>query len=121
MLNVQHVVGHGCLACGSESVDEQVERRIANGMGQVESIVAKYGACPMSGTMVGIDLETTGISTNQDYIIDAGWELYDMATGRISDAQRHTYDLSASSKASAGILTELTGITTADVAGHIPF
>ncbi len=104
-------------------VRRQVGRRIAAGMDQTESIVAEYGAHPTAGTLVGIDLETTGTSPNQDYIIDAGWELYDMATGRASDAQRHTYGLSKQREL-RGIgrdITSLTGITTADVAGHVPF
>ena len=104
-------------------VRKHIERRIADGMDRTESIVAEYGASPAAGTLVGIDLETTGTSANQDYIIDAGWELYDMDTGRASDAQRHTYGLSKQRELQ-GIgkdITSLTGITTDDVAGHIPF
>lgn len=55
-----------------DDVREQVERRIKNGMNQTESIVTEYGAQPVAGALVGIDLETTGTSVNQDYIIDAG-------------------------------------------------
>lgn len=104
-------------------VRERVESRIAGGMGRVESIVVEYGARPSAGTMVGIDLETTGTGPGQDYIIDAGWETYDMGDGRAFDAQRHTYGLSRQ-RERQGIgrdITELTGIATSDVAGHAPF
>lgn len=104
-------------------VRKQIERRVVNGMDWIESIVTEYGAYPTAGTLVGIDLETTGTSPNQDYIIDAGWELYDMATGRASDAQRHTYGLSRQRELQGidGDITELTGIATADVVGYVPF
>ena len=92
-------------------------------MNQTESIVTEYGAQPVAGVLVGIDLETTGTSVNQDYIIDAGWELFDMAMGRAFEAQRRTYGISKQ-RERLGIsrnITELTGITTADVSGRIPF
>ena len=98
-------------------IRESVERRIAGGMDLTESIVAEYGAGPVAGTLVGIDLETTGTSANQDYIIDAGWESYDMAVGHAFDAQRHTYGLSKQ-REHQGIsrdITDLTGITTTHV------
>lgn len=106
-----------------DDVREQVERRIKNGMNQTESIVTEYGAQPVAGALVGIDLETTGTSVNQDYIIDAGWELFDMAMGCAFEAQRRTYGISKQ-RERLGIsrnITELTGITTADVSGRIPF
>lgn len=106
-----------------DDVREHVERRIADGMDMTESLVVEYGARQVSGTLVGIDLETTGTSANQDYIIDAGWESYDMDDGRAFDAQRHTYGLSKQ-RVRQGIgkdITVLTGITTDDVRGHVPF
>ena len=106
-----------------DDVRGRVERRIADGMDPVESIVTEYGASPLAGTLVGIDLETTGTSANQDYIINAGWESYDMSDGRAFNAQRHTYGLSKQ-RERQGIgrdITDLTGITAVDVSGRIPF
>lgn len=107
----------------AEDVRLSVERRITKGTDPTESLVMEYGAYAPTGTMIGIDLETTGVSSNSSYIVDAGWESFDMTDGRAFDAERHTYGISKQ-RSELGIkdeITALTGIGTQTVAGFVPF
>lgn len=106
-----------------EDVRLAIERRIAGGTDPVESLTTEYGAYAPVETMVGIDLETTGVSPNDSYIVDAGWESFDMAAGHAFDAERHTYGVS-DQRMGLGFkddITALTGISTQTVDGFLPF
>lgn len=106
-----------------EDVRSTVERRTSAGADLTESLVEEYGAYAPSGTMVGIDLETTGVSPHDSYIVDAGWESFDMDSGSAFDAERHTYGI-PSQRMRLGIkpgITALTGISAQSVAGSTPF
>lgn len=106
-----------------EDVQLAIERRIANGADPVESLATEYGAYAPAETMVGIDLETTGVSPNDSYIVDAGWESFDMAAGHAFDAERRTYGVS-DQRMGLGFkddITALTGISTQTVDGFLPF
>ncbi|MEE1295384.1 MAG: 3'-5' exonuclease [Bifidobacterium sp.] len=104
-------------------VRRAVEAAEAAGMDRTEALVREYGAGAPCGVLTGIDLETTGLSPWSDWIVDAGWERYDLATGRAFDAQRHTYGVSAE-RAKLGIaprIVALNGIDIPALEGHTPF
>lgn len=106
-----------------EEVRQDVEDAEAQGMRPGEAMVRAYGAAAPRGVLVGIDLETTGLSPYSDYIVDAGWERYDLAEGRAFDAQRHTYGISAE-RAALGLrrqTVELNGIDVPQLEGFAPF
>lgn len=106
-----------------QDVRTAVEHRVSDGMTLEESLVTEYGAHPTAGVLVGIDLETTGLSPASDYIVDAGWERFDMTGGRGFDAHREQYGVSIE-RAALGLreaTVELNGITAESLAGLVPF
>lgn len=88
-------------------------------------------------TVVGIDLETTGLNQYRDYVIDSGYEYMDMKSDAVIDngcsylasgytssgayhQERHSYGLSHL-RSQMGNPTEfLTGISAADLSGLVP-
>lgn len=107
----------------TEDVKSAVECRTSAGTDLTTSLVEEYGAYAPSGIMVGIDLETTGVSPHDSYIVDAGWESFDMDSGHAFDAERHTYGVPGQ-RMRLGIkpdITVLTGISTQSVVGFAPF
>jgi DNA polymerase III epsilon subunit-like protein len=51
----------------------------------MENLAAAYVDAPVKGTVIGIDLETTGRNPDRGYIINAGWELMELSPDAIPD------------------------------------
>lgn len=95
-------------------VRDTMKSSLADDMTLTEALVREYAAEPMQGEFTGIDLETSGLSPRIAYIVDAGWERYDMSTGRAFDAQRHSYGLSKE-RAALGMPSHLVNLNGIDV------
>lgn len=104
-------------------VRASVRRRIDRGMDPVEALAGEYGSREPTGSVTGIDLETTGLSPRDACIVDAGWETYDMGSGRAWDACRRSYGLPPQ-RARLGVparCVELNGIDATALRGLVPF
>lgn len=65
---------HGVAALQHRSA-AKVTREVA---GDLDNLAIAYVAAPVRGTVVGIDLETTGRNPDRGYIINVGWETMDL-------------------------------------------
>ncbi|MGI6590183.1 MAG: exonuclease domain-containing protein [Eggerthellaceae bacterium] len=113
--------------------DEDVKNGIAKMQHRRPATIAKelekahgnmgvvYSSKPVKGTVVGIDLETTGTHPSREYIINVGWEIMDLT----STAQPHdafSFLNGLPEKYQAGIpAEEIHHITYDMVADKIPF
>lgn len=81
-----------------------------------------YSEAPISGTIMGIDLETTSRDPDRGYIINLGFEFMDMAPKtKPHDGHAAYFGLPKMYQEKGVPLTEVHHITWKDIAGKTPF
>ncbi len=105
-----------------------LQRRAASSVarevrGDRDAFAVAYVRKPIKGTVLGIDIETTGRAPERGYIINVGWELMDLtsdATPR--DGETHFCGIPADPYETAGVpLEEIHHISWDNLAGATPF
>lgn len=89
--------------------------------GDRDALGVAYARKPIQGTVLGIDIETTGRAPERGYIINVGWEFMDLtSTAEPHDPEAHYCGLPEMYK--DGIpLENIHHITWSDVEGKTPF
>ncbi len=97
---------------------EQVQKLVGT---DPNNIGPAYLAKPIKGKVVGIDIETTGISPDRSYIVNVGWKLVDLAPGAEGyDPNSYFCGLDDKFKGKPVPLTEIHHITWDDIEGKKP-
>ncbi len=107
---------------GIAKLQKKKYEQVAKVVGQdPNNIGPAYLAKPVKGKVVGIDIETTGISPDRSYIINVGWKLVDLAPEAESyDPHSHFCGLSSADTSKPVPLTEIHHITWDDLNGQKP-
>ena len=58
--------------------------------GDRDALGVAYARKPIQGTVLGIDIETTGRAPERGYIINVGWEIMDLTSDAVPHTPRHT-------------------------------
>ena len=99
----------------AESVEKEFE-----GMNATKGVL--YGSKPAHGRFLGIDIETTSTSPDRGYIVNVGWEFMEIAEGAQPEEATSAFcGLPAQYEETGVPLTEIHGITWADVGDKLPF
>ena len=82
-----------------------------------------YVSKPIKGTVLGIDIETTGRAPERGYIINVGWELMDLTSdSEPRDGESHFFGIPEDPYKRAGVpLENIHHITWQDIEGKVPF
>ncbi len=81
-----------------------------------------YARKPIQGTVLGIDIETTGRAPERGYIINVGWEIMDLTSDAIPhDAEAHYCGLPDIYRGEDVPLSNIHHITWDDIDGKKPF
>lgn len=97
-----------------------VEREIR---GDRNALGVAYVREKISGTVLGIDIETTGTAPERGYIINAGWELMDLTSTAVPrDGEAHFFGIPEDPYQEAGVpLENIHHIGWSDIEGKTPF
>lgn len=81
-----------------------------------------YARKPIQGTVLGIDIETTGRAPERGYIINVGWEIMDLTSDAVPhDAEAHYCGLPDIYRGEDVPLSNIHHITWDDIDGKKPF
>ena len=81
-----------------------------------------YARKPIQGTVLGIDIETTGRAPERGYIINVGWEIMDLTSDAVPhDAEAHYCGLPDIYRGEDVPLSNIHHITWDDIDGKTPF
>ena len=98
---------------------EKVAQEVA-GMNATKGVL--YGSKPAKGTFVGIDIETTSTSPERGYIVNIGWEVMKLTDDAQPTDATSVFCGIPDQYAETGVpLSEIHGITWAEVQGKVPF
>lgn len=90
--------------------------------GDRDAYAVAYVRKPIKGTVLGIDIETTGRAPERGYIINVGWELMDLtSTAEPREAEAHYCGLPELYREAGVPLNEIHHITWDDLEGTTPF
>lgn len=90
--------------------------------GDRDAYAVAYVRKPIKGTVLGIDIETTGRAPERGYIINVGWELMDLtSTAEPREAEAHYCGLPELYREAGVPLNEIHHITWGDLEGTTPF
>ncbi len=91
--------------------------------GDRDAFAVAYVRKPIKGTVLGIDIETTGRAPERGHIINVGWELMDLtSTAEPRDAEAHYCGLPDVYREAGEVpLNNIHHITWDDIDGKVPF
>ena len=91
--------------------------------GDKNAYAVAYVRKPIKGTVLGVDIETTGRAPERGYILNVGFELMDLtSTAQPRDGQEHFFGIPEDPYKTAGVpLSDIHGITWDDIDGKTPF
>lgn len=90
--------------------------------GDRDAYAVAYVRKPIKGTVLGIDIETTGRAPERGYIINVGWELMDLtSTAEPREPEAHYCGLPELYREAGVPLNEIHHITWGDLEGNTPF
>ena len=90
--------------------------------GDRDAYAVAYARKPIRGTVLGIDIETTGRAPERGYIINVGWEIMDLtSTATPHDGEAHYCGLPDIYRGSDVPLSNIHHITWDDIDGKTPF
>lgn len=91
--------------------------------GDRDAFAVAYVRKPIKGTVMGIDIETTGTAPERGYIINVGWELMDLTSDATPhDGESHFCGIPAEPYATEGVpLENIHHISWTDIEGKTPF
>jgi len=90
--------------------------------GDRDAYAVAYVRKPIKGTVLGIDIETTGRAPERGYIINVGWELMDLtSTAEPREPEAHYCGLPELYREAGVPLNEIHHITWDDLEGNTPF
>ena len=90
--------------------------------GDRDALGVAYARKPIQGTVLGIDIETTGRAPERGYIINVGWEIMDLTSDAIPhDAEAHYCGLPDIYRGEDVPLSNIHHITWDDIDGKKPF
>ena len=86
--------------------------------GDRDALGVAYARKPIQGTVLGIDIETTGRAPERGYIINVGWEIMDLTSDAVPhDAEAHYCGLPDIYRGEDVPLSNIHHITWDDIAG----
>lgn len=91
--------------------------------GDRDAFAVAYVRKPIKGTVLGIDIETTGTAPERGYIINVGWELMSLTSdAEPYDGESHFFGIPADPYATDGVpLENIHHISWSDIEGKTPF
>ena len=90
--------------------------------GDRDALGVAYARKPIQGTVLGIDIETTGRAPERGYIINVGWEIMDLTSDAVPhDAEAHYCGLPDIYRGEDVPLSNIHHITWDDIDGKKPF
>ena len=91
--------------------------------GDRNAYAVAYVRKPIKGTILGIDIETTGTAPERGYILNVGWELMDLTSDAVPrDGRAEYFGIPEDPYKTAGVpLENIHHITWADIEGKTPF
>ena len=90
--------------------------------GDRDALGVAYARKPIQGTVLGIDIETTGRAPERGYIINVGWEIMELTSDAIPhDAEAHYCGLPDIYRGEDVPLSNIHHITWDDIDGKTPF
>ncbi len=90
--------------------------------GDRDALGVAYARKPIQGTVLGIDIETTGRAPERGYIINVGWEIMDLTSDAVPhDAEAHYCGLPDIYRGEDVPLSNIHHITWDDIDGKTPF
>lgn len=91
--------------------------------GDRNAYAVAYVRKPIKGTVLGIDIETTGTAPERGYILNAGWELMDLTSDAVPrDGEAAYFGIPEDPYKEAGVpLEHIHHIQWADIEGRTPF
>ena len=90
--------------------------------GDRDALGVAYARKPIQGTVLGIDIETTGRSPERGYIINVGWEIMELTSDAVPhDAEAHYCGLPDIYRGEDVPLSNIHHITWDDIDGKKPF
>ena len=90
--------------------------------GDREALGVAFTRKPIQGTVLGIDIETTGRAPERGYIINVGWEIMELTSDATPhDAEAHYCGLPEMYRETGVPLAEIHHITWDDIDGKTPF
>lgn len=102
--------------------DQIGEARLRNVTPATLSLGVAYARKPIQGTVLGIDIETTGRAPERGYIINVGWEIMELTSDAVPhDAEAHYCGLPDIYRGEDVPLSNIHHITWDDIDGKKPF
>lgn len=90
--------------------------------GDRDALGVAYARKPIQGTVLGVDIETTGRAPERGYIINVGWEIMELTSDAIPhDAEAHYCGLPDIYRGEDVPLSNIHHITWNDIDGKKPF
>ena len=90
--------------------------------GDRDALGVAYARKPIQGTVLGIDIETTGRAPERGYILNVGWEIMDLTSDAVPhDAEAHYCGLPDIYRGEDVPLSNIHHITWDDIDGKKPF
>ena len=90
--------------------------------GDRDALGVAYARKPIQGTVLGIDIETTGRAPERGYIINVGWEIMELTSDAVPhDAEAHYCGLPDIYRGEDVPLSNIHHITWDDIDGKKPF
>ena len=90
--------------------------------GDRSAFAVAYVRKPIRGTVLGIDIETTGRAPERGYIINVGWELMELSCDAVpTDGEAHFCGLPERYREEGVPLSDIHHITWGDLEGKTPF
>ena len=90
--------------------------------GDRDALGVAYARKPIQGTVLGIDIETTGRAPERGYIINVGWEIMELTSDAVPhDAEAHYCGLPDIYRGEDVPLSNIHHITWDDIDGKTPF
>ena len=90
--------------------------------GDRDALGVAYARKPIQGTVLGIDIETTGRAPERGYIINVGWEIMDLTSDAVPhDGEAHYCGLPDIYRGADVPLANIHHITWDDIDGKKPF
>jgi DNA polymerase III epsilon subunit-like protein len=123
-MNAMHTVATDIAWSQGRSIEDvllSLERRMDSGDDRRAAFSKEIVASPYVSHVVGIDLETTGLSPLRNWIIDAGWESIDLNGHEPTyDTERHQYGVPSKRTGLGNPSENITGINVHDLDGLSP-
>ena len=111
-----------CDQIGEARLRNVTPATLSRGLSDADALGVAYARKPIQGTVLGIDIETTGRAPERGYIINVGWEIMELTSDAVPhDAEAHYCGLPDIYRGEDVPLSNIPHITWDDIDGKKPF